>query len=204
MFNLSFQSVQNCWSRCWVGENKWQYTALKKSMETAERWRSSWVRMLNSLACSTESPAGSSLQVYSLFSSVIYDRDHELWKSRFTPNSLSCFVTPYWTGASFTAYSAAVEITCACSCGRGTWGPKAWHVFHIRTRLQCDCRALSLLHTLRLLHYVMPLSLRHDFLVLHPWILLHDIYLTPPYIYNYLFPEIFLLLAFFYQLCKFL
>ena len=49
-----------------VRENKWQYTALKKSVETAERSRSSWVRMLNSLACSAESRAGNSRQVRSL------------------------------------------------------------------------------------------------------------------------------------------
>ena len=50
--------------------DKQQYTAHKRNVETAEQYRSSWVRMPDLLTCSNESQAGSWLT--RLLSSAIY------------------------------------------------------------------------------------------------------------------------------------
>jgi len=79
----------------------------------------------------------------------IYNRDHKLWKLRFMPNSLGCFVVLYWNEASMIAYSAAMEITCACNCPRGQK-----RNIHAGLRLQPYCQALSLLHMSCLYTYI--------------------------------------------------
>ena len=65
------------------------------------------------------------------------------YERRDSHQTCSLLVVPHWTGASSTTYSAAMEITCACS----LWGGGVWQTFDIvGPRLQCDCRALSLLY----------------------------------------------------------
>ena len=77
--------------------------------------------------------AGSSrhAELACLFSSTIYDRNHEPWKSSCMFTQLACCSSAMLNGASSTAHLAAIEITCACACMGPFWGPKVWHTFDI-------------------------------------------------------------------------
>ena len=88
-----------------------------------------------------------------LFSRAIYNRDHNLWKLRFMQNSIGCFVVLYWNGTSVTAYSAAMEIMCACNCPGGQK-----HNIH----LTCGAKTATQLLSFEPLTYIMPLHLRHN------------------------------------------
>ena len=51
-----------------------------------------------------------------------------------------CFLVPYCTGVSLTAYSPAMEIICACSLRGAPWGSKVWHTFNMWDQ---DCNAIA-------------------------------------------------------------
>ena len=121
-----------------VRGNKQQYTACKKSVEIAEwcrlswvhttkfarlfRWKPSWKLLPGSLLCSV---------VLSLIEFISYGSRASCW------THLAALVTQYWTGASSTANSVAMEIMCACTCKGLPGGQK--RDIHLR----CGAETLS-------------------------------------------------------------
>ena len=75
-----------------------------------------------------------------LCSCAIHDQDHMSYGGRdlCQTRSLICKLI---------AYSAVMEIMCACSLWGAPWGPKAWHTFDIvMPRPQHNCRTSSFLY----------------------------------------------------------
>ena len=106
--------------------------------------------MLNLLACSDESRAGSSCRVCLLaqncYSWTINEPHlpklrYKRWKSKFTANSLA--VLQHYNELMSLFGHLLTRVTCACSWPvEAPWWPKLWHTFeiilHARLRLQWD------------------------------------------------------------------
>ena len=144
------QPLQNC--------SKQQYTTHKRSVETAEQCRLSWLHMLNLLACLDESRAGNSHRARSLCSVVLSTIKIMCYGGRFHTNLLAALQRHILVWL----HRWRLRVLVACG---GTLGVKSmtwiWH---------CGAEPATRLPSLEsrtVLHTFMPMSQLLSLTVLH-------------------------------------